>query len=128
MFKYDFSQWPKTLYNTYVYIINNLPACHRERGHGDRSAINSKVYCFLFQNDEIASFITKPLSSRSRSSQQLSTESIDSVDQGWIYWGGGGGRGKFRVNSFCIIFRWNRITFFYNIVFYVSLNKYVSLM
>ena len=20
--KYDFSQWPKTLYNTYVYIIN----------------------------------------------------------------------------------------------------------
>ena len=23
VFKYDFSQWPKTLYNTYVYIINN---------------------------------------------------------------------------------------------------------
>ena len=22
VFKYDFSQWPKTLYNTYVYIIN----------------------------------------------------------------------------------------------------------
>jgi hypothetical protein len=24
VFKYDFSQWPKTLYNTYVYIIINL--------------------------------------------------------------------------------------------------------
>jgi hypothetical protein len=22
VFKYDFSQWPKTIYNTYVYIIN----------------------------------------------------------------------------------------------------------
>jgi hypothetical protein len=26
VFKYDFSQWPKSLYNTYVYIINNLLA------------------------------------------------------------------------------------------------------
>ena len=24
VFKYDFSQWPKTLYNTYVYIISNI--------------------------------------------------------------------------------------------------------
>ena len=24
VFKYDFSQWPKTLYNTYVYIINHF--------------------------------------------------------------------------------------------------------
>jgi hypothetical protein len=24
VFKYDFSQKPKTLYNTYVYIINNV--------------------------------------------------------------------------------------------------------
>jgi hypothetical protein len=24
VFKYDFSQWPKTLYNTYVYIINDV--------------------------------------------------------------------------------------------------------
>ena len=24
VFKYDFSQWPKTLYNTYVYIIKNI--------------------------------------------------------------------------------------------------------
>ena len=23
VFKYDFSQWPKTLYNTFVYIINS---------------------------------------------------------------------------------------------------------
>jgi hypothetical protein len=24
VFKYDFSQWPKILYNTYVYIINDF--------------------------------------------------------------------------------------------------------
>jgi hypothetical protein len=24
VFKYDFSQWPKTLYNTYVYIIKYI--------------------------------------------------------------------------------------------------------
>jgi hypothetical protein len=27
VFKYDFSQWPKSLYNTYVYIINILLPC-----------------------------------------------------------------------------------------------------
>jgi hypothetical protein len=27
VFKYDFSQWPKTLYNTYVSIINNCSSC-----------------------------------------------------------------------------------------------------
>jgi hypothetical protein len=29
VFKYDFSQWPKTLYNTYVYIIKLITNLHR---------------------------------------------------------------------------------------------------
>ena len=29
VFKYDFSQWPKTLYNTYVYIINCYTLLYR---------------------------------------------------------------------------------------------------
>ena len=45
VFRYDFSQWPKTLYNTDVYKINSLPS------HSSLLRLGYCMYCGCKQHN-----------------------------------------------------------------------------
>jgi hypothetical protein len=51
VFKYDFSQWPKTLYNTYVYIIiNNNVSMKKKQQTNSSQMMEVRTRCLYIKN------------------------------------------------------------------------------